>query len=178
LILGILSLVFLGPFVGIPAWVMGNRDLKKIDQGLIPNSERFGTKVGMILGIIGTFLVLAVIVLGIVIAVGITMFSDSAINANRDALSNDLVNLASRAQQFYQRPTALGGGGESFDNLTTISILTNKPQNANGTYWIVRNDGGVGPVEIGGKGVEFYNGSPVEVHVLVYPKRDSMCVIN
>ena len=30
LTLGILSIVLLGFFLGIPAWVMGNRDLKKI----------------------------------------------------------------------------------------------------------------------------------------------------
>ncbi|HUI09093.1 MAG TPA: hypothetical protein VL221_02135, partial [Bacteroidota bacterium] len=76
-------------------------------------------------------IILGVIVVGIAVAVGITMFSDSAINANRDALSNDLVNLASRAQQFYRRPTSLGGGGNSFSLLTTTSItlLTNKPSN-------------------------------------------------
>jgi hypothetical protein len=61
-------------------------------------------------------IILGVIVVGIAVAVGITMFSDSAINANRDALSNDLVNLASRAQQFYRRPTSLGGGGNSFSS--------------------------------------------------------------
>jgi hypothetical protein len=59
-------------------------------------------------------IILGVIVVGIAVAVGITMFSDSAINANRDAMVNDLVNLASRAQQFYRRPSSLGGGGNSF----------------------------------------------------------------
>jgi len=42
------------------------------------------------------------------------MFSDSAVNANRDAMTNDLVNLASRAQQFYVVPRRFGGGGNSF----------------------------------------------------------------
>ena len=55
-------------------------------------------------------IILGVIVVGIAVAVGITMFSDSSINANRDALASDLVNMASRAQQYYRRPTALGGG--------------------------------------------------------------------
>jgi len=43
-----------------------------------------------------------VIVVGIAVPSVITMFSDSAVNANRDAMVNDLVNLASRAQQFYR----------------------------------------------------------------------------
>ena len=36
-------------------------------------------------------IILGVIVVGIAVAVGITMFSDSAVNANRDAMVNDLV---------------------------------------------------------------------------------------
>ena len=63
-------------------------------------------------------IILGVIVVGIAVAVGITMFTDNAVNANRDAVTNDLVNLAARAQQFYRRPTALGGGGNSFIGLT------------------------------------------------------------
>ena len=54
-------------------------------------------------------IILGVIVVGIAVAVGITMFQDNAISANRDAVTNDLVNLAARAQQYYRRPTALGG---------------------------------------------------------------------
>ena len=83
-------------------------------------------------------IILGVIVVGIAVAVGITMFQDNAVSANRDAVTNDLVNLASRAQQFYRRPTALGGGGNSFVLLTTADLakLTSKATNANGTYSI------------------------------------------
>ena len=128
-------------------------------------------------------IILGVIVVGIAVAVGITMFSDSAINANRDALSNDLVNLASRAQQFYRRPTSLGGGGNSFALLTSsaITLLTNKPSNANGVYSISVGGSGTGSaasLEIKGIGNELYNGSAVEVHVVVWPDRDSMYVQN
>ncbi len=55
LVLGILSLFLLGPILGIPAWIMGSGDLKKIREGRIPISEKGQTKAGMILGIIGTF---------------------------------------------------------------------------------------------------------------------------
>lgn len=78
-------------------------------------------------------IILGVIVVGIAVAVGITMFQDNAVSANRDAVTNDLVNLASRAQQFYRRPVALGGGGNSFTGLT-MAKLTSKTSNANGTY--------------------------------------------
>lgn len=79
-------------------------------------------------------IILGVIVVGIAVAVGITMFADNAVSANKDAVTNDLVNLASRAQQFYRRPTALGGGQGSFTKLTALSQLTAKASNANGTY--------------------------------------------
>lgn len=128
-------------------------------------------------------IILGVIVVGIAVAVGITLFSDSAINANRDGLSNDLVNLASRAQQFYRRPTSLGGGGNSFSLLTTsaISLLTNNPTNGNGSYTIETAGTGSGTsalVVLKGVGTEMYNGSPVAVHVYVYPDHDSMVVVN
>ena len=91
-------------------------------------------------------IILGVIVVGIAVAVGITMFQDNAVSANRDAVVNDLVNLAARAQQFYRRPTSLGGGQNNFAALIPgaggISKLVNVPttatswQNANGTYTI------------------------------------------
>ena len=34
--------------------------------------------------------------------------------ANRDALIADMTNLASLAQQYYRKPTVLGGGGNRF----------------------------------------------------------------
>ncbi len=79
LVLGVLSLVLLGPFGGIPAWVMGRKDLKRIDRGFIDQSERNKTKSGMILGIIGTFFsVVNFIFLGILVVVFINMLGAAA----------------------------------------------------------------------------------------------------
>jgi hypothetical protein len=126
---------------------------------------------------------LGVMLVGIAVSVGITMFADAAINANRDGLSIDLLNLASRAQQFYRRPTLMGGGGNSFSRLSTsaITLLTNKPVNANGSYAIETGGTGSGAsavVVIKGIGTELYNGSPVAMRVFVYPDRDSMYILN
>ena len=132
-------------------------------------------------------IILGVIVVGIAVAVGITMFSDSATNANRDAMVNDLVNLASRAQQFYRRPTSLGGGGNSFLGLTAdapgIAKLTNKPVNGNGSYYIITKGTSAGTgsiVELEGLGNETgTNGtSAVLVHIKVYPSTDSVWTLN
>jgi hypothetical protein len=67
LVFGILSIVALGPILGIPAWVMGRTDLSKIRAGLMPESERQLTKAGMILGIIGTFYFIVAIVIVVIV---------------------------------------------------------------------------------------------------------------
>ncbi len=117
-------------------------------------------------------IILGVIVVGIAVAVGITMFQDNAVSANRDAVVNDLVNLAARAQQFYRRPTSLGGGQNSFAGLATngISKLVNVPSastswvNANGTYTVL---GGATDslVTLQGEGTEIGNDGAARVRV-------------
>ncbi|HTR99158.1 MAG TPA: hypothetical protein VML00_05355 [Bacteroidota bacterium] len=130
-------------------------------------------------------IILSVIVVGIAVTLGIQMFSDSSIDANRDEITNDLNNLASRAHQYYRRPSYLGGGGNSFAGLTAdaagIAKLTNSPKNDNGVYSIASAGSGSGSsasVEILGIGTELYEGSPVAVRVRVYPDRDSIWVVN
>jgi len=79
------------------------------------------------------------------VAVGIAMMGDNATAANREAVKLDLVNLATRAQEFYRRPTNLGGGGASFAplkaNLSGMQKLVTTAKypmtNANGTYRIL-----------------------------------------
>ncbi|MCX6174738.1 MAG: hypothetical protein NTZ27_08325 [Ignavibacteriales bacterium] len=60
-------------------------------------------------------IVLGVIIVGIAVVVGINVFTASASQANRDGVIADLTNLSSLAQQFYRKPTALGGGGNAFN---------------------------------------------------------------
>lgn len=56
LILGILSLVCGGFLTGIPAIIIGHMELKAIKSGLAPKEGEAVTKVGFILGIVGTVL--------------------------------------------------------------------------------------------------------------------------
>jgi hypothetical protein len=78
-------------------------------------------------------IVLGVIIVGIAVVVGINMFTATAAQANMDTVINDLLVLGARAQQYYEKPTSLGGGGRTFQNMT-IEHLTPKPINENGTY--------------------------------------------
>jgi Tfp pilus assembly protein PilE len=130
-------------------------------------------------------IILGVIVVGIAVAVGITMFSDSAVSANRDAITNDLVNLASRAQQYYRRPAMLGGGSNSFVGLTAdilgLQKLTNKATNGNGTYSISVAGAGVGTastVTLLGVGNEIGSDGTSKVTVKCVVLKDSvLCTV-
>jgi Tfp pilus assembly protein PilE len=83
-----------------------------------------------------------VIIVGIAVAVGITMFQDNAVDQNRTAVIADLTSLAAKAQQYFAKPTTLGGGGNSFSGLsaddTGLGILASTAftTNSNGTYSI------------------------------------------
>jgi hypothetical protein len=58
LVLGIVSIVIhaLGLPLGLPAWIMGKRDLNKMDRGEMDPAGRGSTQAGYICGIIGTIL--------------------------------------------------------------------------------------------------------------------------
>lgn len=73
LILGILSLTCCGFLSGIPAIILGHSELKQIQEGKIPESNRTMAKVGMILGIVGSVLsCLGTLVYVVLIALGIS----------------------------------------------------------------------------------------------------------
>jgi len=76
-------------------------------------------------------IVLGVIIVGIAIAVGITMFRSNSITSNRDQVISDLNNLAAQAQQYYRKPTSMGGGSQSFVGFKPDSGMVN---DANGFY--------------------------------------------
>ena len=71
LVLGILSLVCCTIFTGIPAWIMGNGDLKEIRAGRMDPAGETLTNVGRILGMVSCGLfILSVIVQVILLATG------------------------------------------------------------------------------------------------------------
>lgn len=86
-------------------------------------------------------IVLGVIIVGIAVVVGINVFTASSSQANRDAVIADLTTIASMAQQYYRKPTALGGGGNTFTGWTMPALSTTAADNtatatktANGGY--------------------------------------------
>jgi Tfp pilus assembly protein PilE len=87
--------------------------------------------------------ILVTIIVGIATVVAINTFGSAADSANVDAVRQDMASIAASAQGFYMKPTMLGGGSRSFENLTyndmafagtTVSNLVGR--NDNGVYTI------------------------------------------
>lgn len=79
-------------------------------------------------------IVLSVILVGIAIAVGITMFRAQAVQSNLDAIIADLNNLGAMAYQYHMRPTSMGGGQGTY---VGFAIPANMAENENGEYDIL-----------------------------------------
>lgn len=119
-------------------------------------------------------IVLGVIVVGIAVVVGINLFNANATAANRDGVISDLNNLSAMGQQFYKKPTSMGGGGNSFAAWT---IPTGLDSTANGTYAATPT---ATTISIVGTGTEIGNdgSTPVQATATVTANTISVAVNN
>lgn len=108
-------------------------------------------------------IVLGVIIVGIAIAVGITIFNNQAINANANALASEANNYAAQVLQYWKTPIAQGGAGRVPDTMTGANIGVYMGHTGdtftsdNGHYTI--SDAADGEVTITGIGNEGNDGS-------------------
>jgi len=79
-------------------------------------------------------IVLGTIIVGVAVVVGINMFTTGAVNAERDALLQDVNNIASSASAYWRKPAALGGGARSFVGTTDVTTFGADSSNANGSF--------------------------------------------
>jgi hypothetical protein len=79
------------------------------------------------------FLILALIIVGLAIAIGLSLFSSQHTASSRDALLNDLNHLAAVAYQFRMSLRTMAGGEGSY---STFVIPLQMRNNDNGTYSI------------------------------------------
>jgi hypothetical protein len=79
-------------------------------------------------------IVLGVIIVGIAVVVGINLFNANAEEAAKDGVVSDCTNLGAMAQQYYKKPTSMGGGGNEF---TGWEVPTTLDSTANGNYTAV-----------------------------------------
>jgi hypothetical protein len=78
-------------------------------------------------------IVLGIVVIGIAVAVGISLFRAHAISSKRDILINETINMAAQAIGYYKRTAEFGGGGKSFIGWQIPPQLQNT---VNGSYII------------------------------------------
>ncbi len=76
-------------------------------------------------------IVLAIIIVGLAIAISIQLFRSNAIESKRDLLIEETTSLATMAIQYYKKPQAMGGGGRSF---TGWEIPPQMVQTFNGNF--------------------------------------------
>ena len=79
-------------------------------------------------------IVLGTIIVGVAVIVGINMFTTGAVNAERDALLQDVNTVASNAASYWRKPAAIGGGARSFAGITNVTTLGSDSSNANGSF--------------------------------------------
>lgn len=85
-------------------------------------------------------IVLGVIIVGVAIVAGIGLFNAGAEESAKDELVAQSITIASNAQQYYRRPVAMGGGGNSFTGYVIPQKMSNT---ANGTYTATVSDDNV-----------------------------------
>jgi len=81
-------------------------------------------------------LVLAAILVAVALVVGLDMFQQSAEQAKRFVITQDLLTVASLAQAWFRRPDDFEGGNRSFTNLSFAAINFDSV-NINGNFKLV-----------------------------------------
>jgi hypothetical protein len=79
--------------------------------------------------------ILGVLLVGVAIYVGVTMFEANTVENTRNAIISDLNAFASRAHAYYWKPTTQGGGNKSFLGVT-LAMIYPMGENANANYYL------------------------------------------
>ena len=114
-------------------------------------------------------LVLSAIIVGLAILAGIRASQENLLQANQDAIRQELLDLASRAQAWYRTPQEMGGGGGSFVGLTLAVINFDSERNV-GTFELSNVEADYFEVTAIGK-----EGSPL--HATISASSDSISII-
>jgi len=139
--------------------------------------------------------VISIVIIGIAIAVGLTMFTQNTVEHNRKSCIADMNHFAALAIGWWKTPL-ISGGGNRVSNLNSsygatnyIDVLgnfignnynetSNKLSNGNGSYEI--QSGGANSVKFIGMGTVIINDAPVQVTLTVdlYSAAISIDIIN
>ena len=106
-------------------------------------------------------IVLSVIIVGVAIAVGITMFRNQAVNSNAQQLAAEATNIRNEIVQWYKTPIDQGGAGREVTTDNRLVLYTRVDANDTGLIdkpnigtFQIYIDGGATVASIGALGVE------------------------
>lgn len=116
-----------------------------------------------------------VIIVGIAIAAGLTMFSASTEDATRNVIITDLGYYAQKAREYYWKPKSLGGGNRNFSTVT-MSYLSSVSENEHALYRI--QDQTDAYVVIEGVGKIIAKNDSIRIRMRVDEKKNKIEIIN
>jgi len=120
--------------------------------------------------------VLGLLLIGIAIYVGVSMFSANTVEDTRNAIIVDLQNFAARANAYYWKPTTQGGGGKSFANITMAQVYPMN-ENLNARYYIESAQDDQCIIDGVGK-VVTTNGDSIRVRIRVTTAQNIVEILN
>ena len=120
-------------------------------------------------------IILGVLLVGLAIYVGLSMFTSNAEETSRLAMINDLSNFAQGARIWYDKPVSQGGGGKSFDHITIGNVLP-MAENANARYFLQSASGDLCVIEGVGK-IVTSDADSIRVRVNITPARNIIEIV-
>ena len=112
-------------------------------------------------------IIVGIIIVGLSLLLVIKLFEVNALEANRDAVYADTMNLAGIAQHYYQLPKMISGGGGSFVGFVLPEQFN---ETGNGSYTV--SDITANSITIIGVGKEHdKDGKSYQVTTIVTPTR-------
>jgi Tfp pilus assembly protein PilE len=79
-------------------------------------------------------IVLGIIIVGVAVGIASQIFDTSAEDSNKNSVASELLHLGMIAQQYFNRPSEMGGGNQSYIGWT---IPTELDSTTSGTFMIV-----------------------------------------
>jgi hypothetical protein len=120
--------------------------------------------------------ILGVLLVGVAIYVGVSMFEANTVENTRNAIIADLNAFASRAHAYFWKPATQGGGNKSFVGVTMGMILP-MGENANARYY-VESAAADNCVIVGVGKIVASNGDSVRVKVRITEPRNWIEILN
>ena len=119
--------------------------------------------------------VLGMLLVGLAIYVGVTMFGSNTEEDTRNAIILDLQNFSARAMTYYSKPTTQAGGGKSFAGVT-IGQIYPMIENVNARYYV--ESATESECVLVGVGKIVSGNDSIRVRYRITPQRNTVEIIN